>query len=117
MSDSSAVMRWVTAQNVPPRTTQSLQLPPDLAGHSQDGQVHVAHLADGRLCVLRKTRIGYKDNFEGELLCSGPLRPEEIVGSGGPRPYVSLPGHGLFEELYIRQQHDARRLDVFFDLN
>ncbi|TKC90565.1 hypothetical protein [Polyangium fumosum] len=112
------VLAWVHAQSVAPQSTQEISLPGDLVGASADARVHVARLADGRTCILLKKSIGWKSNFEGGLLCDAPLLPAEIVAAPpASRAYVSLPGHAVFEELYVRTQHDKRTFDVYFDLN
>jgi len=103
-----------------PRRRRAAGRPAKIAGDrpSADGFAQVAMLADKRCCVLLKTRIGYKGNFEGVLLCSAPLHPGEIVHAGAPaREYITLPGQGVFEELYLRRRIDERRFDVYFDLN
>ena len=110
------MLEWVRQRNVVAGTTQTLELPASLSHASRDGKVYVAGLADGRLCVMLKTHIGYKDNFDGALRCSGPLQANEIVPAGG-RPYVTIPGHGIFEELYIRSQISDSELEIYFDLN
>jgi hypothetical protein len=110
-------MGWVAGQDLAPGASRSLALPMSLAGHSADGRVQAARTADGRRCVLVKTRTGYKGNFEGLMYCDAPLRPGEIVQPGGAPAYVSLPELGVFEELYIRKQVDAQLYEVYFDLN
>lgn len=113
----AAVLQWVAARElgVGPVT---LSLPPQLAAASNDGLVHVASLSDGRRCVLLKTAIGYKDNFEGVVRCSEPLQRDEVATAGAPpRRYVHLVGQGPFEELYLHDQLDDRTYAVYFDLN
>ncbi len=117
------VLAWATRQNVKRGTVQSLTVPPSLVGFAAGGPPQFAHLQDGRYCLLVKTEIGYKDNFEGVLSCTRPLlRSEVIAASGTYASYISLtscsrPGCGIFEELYIRRARDARTFDVYFDLN
>ena len=111
-----SVFEWVQGRNIAAGSTQSLDLPASLRGGSKDGKVHVARLSDGRLCVMLKTRIGFKDNFKGAVRCSDPLRKNEVV-KNSKRPYLSLAGHGIFEELYIRKQINEHEYKVLFDLN
>ena len=101
-------------QNVPSGHTTSLELPADLRRGVADGQAHIAHLSNGRVCILLKTRVGYKDNFSGRVACTAPFSASEVIE--GDRPYLSLAGHGVFEELYIRRRPSDRMLDVYFDL-
>lgn len=116
--EAANTLRWVLTRDVASDGAVSLKLPPDLTSASRDGLVHVAALADGRRCVLLKTKVGYKDNFDAQLLCSGPLHPEEMKSAGAPpRQYISLAGHGIFEELYLRRRIDDRTFEVYFDLN
>lgn len=112
----AAVLAWVQGQDLSGGTTRSLQLPEELRRASVDGQIVAARLADGRLCVLTKTSMGFKENFDGTVRCTDPLRPNEIVEAPA-RPYLSLAGHGIFEELYIRRRTGDSELMVFFDLN
>lgn len=111
-----SLLQWVQARDLASGTTHTLELPPELRSASADGKVVAARLGDGRLCVLAKTRIGFKDNFEGVVRCSGPLHAEEIV-EDSERPYLSLVGHGIFEELYIRERTGNTELTVYFDLH
>ena len=113
----SAVLRWVQEQNVPTDTAAELTLPPQLLGASEDGSVQAARTRDGRLCILLKKRIGWKSNFEGLLCCDSPLQDDELIESGVGDAYISLPGLGIFEELYIRKAHGREFFDVYFDLN
>jgi hypothetical protein len=110
------VFEWVDAHEIQAGSTESLDLPSSLSRASRDGKVYAARLSDGRLCAMVKTRIGYKDNFAGAVRCSGPFRKSE-VRQDAERPYLSLVGHGIFEELYIRKQTGDREFEVFFDLN
>ncbi|MDI1446883.1 hypothetical protein [Polyangium sp. 6x1] len=117
-AQDARVLEWVHTQSVAPKSTQEISLPGDLAGASADARVHVARLADGRTCILLKKSIGWKSNFEGWLQCDAPLLPAEVVAAPpAPRAYVSLAGHVMFEELYVRTQRDPRTFDVYFDLN
>lgn len=109
-----ALMQWATAQNVPRGEMRSLALPPEIP--SADGQAVVTTTEDGRRCVLVRTAIGYKDNFDGIFVIDAPLRAGEVIEDPS-RPYLSLPIGQLFEELYIRRRIDERAFEVFFDLN
>jgi hypothetical protein len=112
------VLEWVRAKGLAAGSTHDLSLPEDLAAASADARVHVARLADGRTCILLKKSIGWKNNFDGVLQCDAPLRPSEVVAAPPvPRAYVTLPGHALFEELYVRSRRDERGFNVYFDLN
>jgi len=113
-----AVVSWAAMQRVPAGRVRSLRLPLRLSLLSVTGYVNVARLKDGRTCVLLVEAVGYKDNFEGVLSCSRPLRDSEIVRSDNyPRSFISLSGYGEFEELYISSMRNAQTYDVYFDLN
>jgi hypothetical protein len=115
---SVGALQWALAQVLPAGSVEALKLPPEFVGVSADGLVHVAALDDGRRCALLKTKIGYKSNFEGMLVCTGALTPAELASISGPsRTYVDLAGLGLFEELYVRRCIDERTFEVYFDLN
>jgi hypothetical protein len=96
-----------------------LPLPPELEGESENHRATVARLDADRVCVLVKTDIGFKGNFEGLLFCSAPLKKGELIEApqGDSRSYVSLETSAELEELYVRKQVDARTLEVYFDLN
>jgi hypothetical protein len=116
--NTEPVLDWVAKQDVPPGKARELPLPPELADRSCEGKVHVARLGDGRLCVLLKTSIGWKDNFEGVFSCDGPLRPDEIARhADGQPPFICLAGYGIFQELYLRSARLERTMPVYFDLN
>jgi hypothetical protein len=120
---AAGVLDWARAQGVKPGTVRSTKLAPGLIPSGGGTPVSIAHLQDGRYCVLLITQIGYKDNFEGVLTCTAPLRRSEIIPAAGTySSYVALtscalPGCGIFEELYIRAARNDRSYDVFFDLN
>jgi hypothetical protein len=116
--ESDDVLTWASSQGVAPGDTRSLRLPDNLVHSSADGSVLVAALHDGRHCTLLKKKIGHKDNFEGMVACSAAVGSGEIAAHGSPpREYLSFPGHGVFEELYIRKRIDDRTFEVYFDLN
>ena len=118
-AEIDGVVTWAARQGVPRGRVRSLHLPPQLATATVNGSATIAHLADGRICVLLVEGWGYKDNFDGVLACSAALHPGEIVHSpnyAGKR-YVSLPGYGVFEELYVSSRRNDRTYDVYFDLN
>lgn len=110
---------WAAAQNVARGKVHSLRLPARYYSLAVNGWAGVAHLKDGRTCVLFVREIGYKDNFAGVFACNGPLRDSEIVHSENyaGRTYISLAGYGEFEELYISKKRNDRSYDVYFDLN
>ena len=117
-SDDQSVLSWGIKQKVPSGRTREVILPESLRKASADQRVTIAQLADGRTCILLKKKIGWKDNFDASLCCSGPLKRREIIKDANQSPnYISLPGHGVFEELYIRRTRDDRTFDVYFDLN
>ena len=105
---------WVKSQGLP-AGTQRLALPQELSGLSVKGEVDAVISSSGRLCMLFKTSIGYKDNYEGAVWCEAPLSPSEIHSSSG-RAFLSL-GNPPLEELYLREQRAPHWFDVFFDLN
>lgn len=113
---SAQILRWAATLDLSAGDT-TVELPRDLASASHDHRAQVAALDGGRRCVLLKQRVFGKDNFEGLLVCDQPLRATELATAGAPaRPYVTLAGHGVFEELYVRRRIDDRTVEVFFDL-
>jgi hypothetical protein len=119
-SEMHGVLDWAMNQNVKAGTTVSVALPPGIVGIPVAKPVTISALADGRYCVLLKTQIGWKDNFEGVLSCSGPVRSAEVAtppANENRSAYVSLPANPPLDELYIRDRRDERTYDVYFDLN
>ena len=123
-SDVGAVLDWATKQNIRQGTVDSRPLPKGLASLSAQEPTQIAHLQDGRICVLLKTSMFGHDysNFEGVVACTGPVLQSEIFPpkNGYPKS-ISLigckPGCGEFEQLFVRRQRDERTFDVYFDLN
>jgi len=121
----SSALDWAQKQGVKRGTVASLPPPQALVQLGARGPVDVAHLEDGRYCVLLKTELFGHDhsNFRGVLACTGSLRGNELVAAHGTYPpsvsfaSCALPGCGVFEELYIDRQRDDRTFDVSFDLN
>lgn len=113
------VVAWAAKQDVPPGKVKQLGLPASLAPLTTDGYVRVALLKDGRTCVLMIAVWEYKDNFHGVLACNAPLRSDEVVSSDNypGKTYLSLPGYGVFEELYVESKRTPNAYNVYFDLN
>lgn len=112
------VLAFAAQELLEPGTTTTISIPPPLRRTSRDGQVHVARLRDRNTCILLKKKIGYKDNFEGTLHCTRPFSTSEIIENEvSSRSYISLTGHGIFEELYIRRRVSLDVIRVYFDLH
>ena len=111
-----SVLAWLRPQEIA-STVIEVRLPPELAHLAANGTVAGLRLPDGRVCVLLKTSLGWKDNFEGVFCADGPLLPTEIVGAGTARAYISIGDGYMFQELYIRRQFSDRCFAVYFDLN
>lgn len=114
------LLAWASAQDVPAGESRRLQLPPELESQSVDHRATVARPDARRICVLVKTVIGWKENFEGVLHCNAPLQPGEYVdppAEPGGSSYISLDGDADLQELYVRKKLDAQSYEVYFDLN
>lgn len=113
------LLAWAKKRDVPAGESRELRLPPELEGESENHHATVARLDARRVCVLVKTDIGFKDNFEGILFCSAPLKKGELIerAQEGSRSYVSLEASAELEELYVRKTIDARTFEVYLDLN
>jgi len=116
-SECSSILAWVGDQNLPDDKAVELALPPHLSHASEDGKLHAARTRDGRLCVLLKKSIGWKGNFEGLLCCDSPLQQSELHETDTGLIYLSLPGLGIFEEIYIKNANSETAFEVYFDLN
>jgi hypothetical protein len=120
--DVVTLRAWAHQQHVPAGEVRGVRLPPGTIGFTPSAPVKIVHLKDGRTCFLLITKLEYKDNFEGVLSCTLPLRASENVPAHDTyAPSVSLSNCiracGVFEELYVRRARDDRTYDVYFDLN
>jgi hypothetical protein len=115
--DCTAVLRYAQGQGLPKGETKVLVLPEALAAGLASDRVDALRTEQDLVCVLLKTTIGYKENFEGRLCCNQPLAPEQRVTNSSGRPYLTIAGYYPFEELYLRKDHGAGVYDVYFDLN
>lgn len=110
----AAVMQWLDASHAEPGADGSVDLPMSLAHVAVDERVWIGAGPGGR-CVLTKTQVGYKDNFEGRLCCQGDL-PGVTTTTGGKQVTSAADG-GVLEELYVRALHPPSWAEVYFDLN
>jgi|GEM_PF-2918186 len=108
----AATFTWLDKAKPTADDRGGVDLPMSLDHVAVDKRVWIGAGPDGR-CVLTKTRVGYKDNFEGRLCCEGAL--PEVVTHDGHR-YLSA-GDGVLEELYVREVHPPSWAEVYFDLN
>jgi hypothetical protein len=115
-ADCKSVLEWLKKENVLADAAE-YTLSPDLAHLSATGTACGLRTPDGRNCVLLKTSIGWKENFEGIFCSDGPLQPSEIIGNETDRAYISIGDQDLFQELYIRTRYSDRCFAVYFDLN
>ncbi|HAA30769.1 MAG TPA: hypothetical protein DCE56_27590 [Cyanobacteria bacterium UBA8553] len=120
-NECKAVLDWVMALYLPRGTAWEFQLPDHLANITAQGTVEALRTVDNRYCVLLKTYIGFKDNFEGTLYCNRPLSPNEIMGEPQDGAYICIKGNYYpyysFKELYVRKRHDNCRFEVYYDLH
>src|SRR5215470_7591447 len=117
LNDCESIRAWATGQQIPKGTSTRSQLPSTLAHLTEDGSVEIAHTNDERFFILLKKKIGWKGNFEGVLYVDQGLKQSERIEPQSGGSYISLPGFGIFEELYIRKQNSDQLFDVYFDLN
>ena len=110
----AAVMQWLDTTHAPPGADGSVDLPMNLAHAAVDEKVWIGAGPGGR-CVLTKTKLGAKDNFEGRLCCVGDL-PVVTTTPAGARITSAADG-GVLEELYVRALHPPSWAEVYFDLN
>ena len=115
--DCAAVLHYVQGQDLPRGETKRFVLPKALETGLVSERVDVLRTVQGLVCVLLKTTIGYKENFEGRLCCNKPLSPEQMVTLPSGKSYLTIPGYYPFEELYLKKDHGGGIYDVYFDLN
>lgn len=117
------IISWVKANHSTPGNFLDLNLPPALNSLSADGQVHAVVLPDGRVVILLKTSIGWKQNFTGIVYTSAPLQPTEIRNyyyDGEPEIWINAspntcPGNGLPEHC-IKKKFNDHCYEVEFNL-
>ena len=121
LDECQKVINWVKEQNIPSHKACQLQLPPHLAGIAKENVVQAIHTRDNRYCVLLKTYIGYKQNFEGTFYSDSPLPESEIGPSWYGNDCIYIEGedslkNGFFE-LYVRNKLADGRLEVYYNLS
>ena len=133
LDECQRVMDWVMTQYIPRDSACELLLPPhlaeiipplpdDLAEIIPQDIVEVLRTRDNRYCVLVKTYIGWKDNFEGTFYCNKPLSEDELIKIDLDRVYIHIKGQYYptyyLHHLYVRKSYDDnRRFEVYFDLH
>ncbi len=121
LDECKKVINWVKEQNIPADTACKLQLPPHLAGIAKENVVRAMHTRDGRYCILLKTYIGYKHNFEGIFYSDSPLPESEIALSCYGKNCIYIQGKDSwqydFYELYVRNELADGRWEVYYNLN
>lgn len=111
-----ALLEWVEGTDLELGKAGVYELPEYLKNKTEQATVDALRTKDNCYCVLLKTSIGWKGNFEGILCCNRLLHPDEVVIKQTKRPYISIHGFYPFEELYLRKDHNNGRYDVYFDL-
>ncbi len=118
--DCERVITWVRSSHSAPGTHSDLALPSQFQGFSADGKVDAVVLADGRVVLLLKTWVGWKDNWSGIIYSSSPLKPSEISKDyyGRPRIWISdtPQGPSILEDHFIEAKVNDRLYFVAFDL-
>jgi hypothetical protein len=121
LSECQKVINWVKEQKIPANTVCQLQLPPHLAGIAKENVVQVIHTRDNRYCILLKTYIGYKKNFEGIFYSDNPLPEDEIEPSWDNYFFREYEGENSckydFYTLHIRNNLDDGRWEVYYNLS
>ncbi len=115
--DCVSVLQYVKGQGIPKGESKRFVLPQSLATGLASDQVDALRTENDLICVLIKTSIGWKENFEGRLCCNKMLDPDQIVTHIPDKPYLMIAGYYPFEELYLHKDHGGGVYDVYFDLN
>lgn len=116
VDDCGELLGWAAQIGMRPGTVQVVQLPERWRHLAADASGTLLRTLDGRLCLLLKTHIGWKGNFDGLLCCDQPLRENEVHIGEGARPYISISSFPIFEELYLRESTGHGQYQVYFDL-
>ncbi|TNF37577.1 MAG: hypothetical protein EP329_02760 [Deltaproteobacteria bacterium] len=112
-SPCAATFTWLDKAKPTPDRAGMVELPMMLDHVAVDHRVWIGAGPEGR-CLLAKTKLGPKDNFEGRVCCEGAL--PKAKGGGGTPAFLSI-GDGLLEELYVKDLHPPSWAEVYFDLN
>jgi hypothetical protein len=116
LKECQTVLDWITTQNLPLDMTHEFQLPPHLANITTNGKIQVIHKTDDRYCLLLKTYIGGKDNFEGIFYCHPPV--SEKVAVIEDKTVIYIEGKYCPEPFFVRKRYDDNyRFEVYFDLH
>ncbi len=115
-SDFQAALQDLTKLGLGSGTHTAVDLPPSLGHLSQDGKVNAVVTPNGRLIVLFKTHIGWKENYEGFVYSDAPLRANELGTDSYGRSIIQIVG---LDKDYpvIQKQLRTHWFEVYFDLN
>lgn len=110
------ISQWLSEQSLASEIMHQLTLPEQLAGKVADKKVYFFKNEKGDTFILLKTEIGWKENFVGTFFSSRKLLSTEII-LNQDRDYLSIISTPLFEELFLKQELEGNRYEVYFDLN
>lgn len=117
LKELKAVIEWIrtTVSDTDLKEVLEMRLPAKFKKLSVDGKVTAVLVSDGRYCILLKSSIGWKNNFQGILYIQNDLKRDEILEADG-RTYISVSGIPPFEELYLNEKKGEGIYLVYFDL-
>jgi hypothetical protein len=120
--DCERVISWVRSNHPAPGRYPDLHLPEEFRWLSINGGVDAVVLKDGRVILLLKTSIGWKENWRGVIYTSSPFEPCEMQnGSYGGRSEIYISdtpqGNNLLESHFIETKMNDRLYFAAFDLN
>ena len=116
--DCERAAAWVRSNHPAPGSYPSLPMPAEFRWLSIHGGVDATVLKDGTVVLLLKTLIGWKDNWEGIIYSSSPLKPSETAGQAdGWIQIRDTPEDSYLVEAIIETKVNDRLYFVKFDLN
>ena len=110
----SQIAQWAD-RSLAPGAYASVTPPPDIRLPT-GSHVNVVKRASGDVLVLLKNDIGWKENYDGVLYSTLPLRSGDIVPGAYGREELVVPNLDDWQPL-IRERVTRQFLRVDFDLN
>ena len=111
--DLPGVAAWLQTQNLAVGEHEGVVLPAQFQPSTDNGTIDVVVLPSGRICFLLKTNIGWKQNYEGYVYSTEPLRQVEFYSDYYGRTCILFSEH---VHPVVERKIDDQTYAVFFDL-
>jgi hypothetical protein len=110
--DCQRAISWVKTSHPTPGVHPKLALPDQFHRLQDRGEWDAVVLSDGRIALLLKETAGERDQRQGLILTSAPLKPAEIGRDSQGRQQIKIVG---LPRHHIADKIDDRQYRVFLD--